>query len=172
MSDPFIAEIKIMPTNFAPRGWSFCNGQILPIAQNTALFALIGVTYGGNGSSTFGLPNLQTRAVMNPGNGPGLTTRSWGETGGTATVTLLTSELPQHTHAWRVSSDEGEQSDPNGAYLGASPTIVKVFTANPTGALDSRALTSVGSGQAHDNMMPYLGLSFVIAMQGIFPPRP
>ncbi len=171
MSSPFIAEIRMVGFNFAPRGWSFCNGQLLPIAQNTALFSLVGTTYGGNGQTTFGLPNMQGRSPMHPGQGPGLTPRSLGETGGVANVTLLQNQMPQHNHAMRTSPDPGEINTPSNNALAIS-TNGAIYTTNaPNTTMNAQSVGVSGSGQPHNNMMPYLTMNFIIAMQGIYPPR-
>lgn len=172
MADPFVAEIRIFPFNFAPAGWAFCNGQLLPISQNTALFSLLGTTYGGNGKSNFALPDMQGNAPMHPGQGPGLSLHDLGETGGSQTVTLLESEIPAHTHGICTYNDVGEDRAPDtnealarstGGLLYAPPgTIVQ---------LAFEALVPAGGSMPHNNMMPYLTLNFCIAMQGIFPPR-
>ncbi len=172
MADPFVAEIRIYPFNFAPRGWAFCNGQLMPISQNTALFSLLGVTYGGDGRSTFGLPNLQGRAAMHPGQGPGLSLRSLGETGGSETVTLLQSEIPSHTHALVASNEIGEDRESRGRGDGAldrRPPYGPV-PATPV-ALAAEGVALLGGSQPHNNLMPYLTLNFCIALQGVFPPR-
>lgn len=168
MADPFVAEIRIYPFNFAPKGWAFCNGQLIPLSQNTALFSLLGTTYGGNGKSNFALPNLEGRAAMMPGQGPGLSLRDLGETAGSETVTLLESEIPAHSHTLRTSDERGDATSPQGNYLGAG-TDVFVDTSNTTMA--SSALSTAGGDAPHNNMMPYLTLSFCIALQGVFPPR-
>ena len=170
--DPFIAEVRIFAGNFAPKGWATCDGQILPISQNTALFSLVGTNYGGDGRSTFGLPNLQGRAAMNAGAGPGLTPRHLGETSGTETVTLDLTQIPSHNHNLLAANDVGDTNQPadntfarsSGASV-YSPAGPKVVAMSPV------ALTAVGSGQAHNNMQPYLALTFIIAMQGVYPPR-
>jgi microcystin-dependent protein len=172
--DPFLAEIRIFAGNFAPSGWAFCNGQLMPIAQNTALFSLLGTTYGGNGVSTFALPNLQGSAVIAPGQGPGLTLRSLGETGGTPTVTLLASEMPAHTHAANVVVSGANATNPSGAVWagqsGRTPPPAYASTANTVMA--QTALGSFGGGELHNNMPPYLALNFIIALQGVYPSRP
>lgn len=173
MADPFVAEIRIFPFNFAPRGWAFCNGQLLPLSQNTALFSLLGTTYGGNGVSNFALPNMQGNAPMHPGQGPGLSLHDLGETGGSATVTLLQSEMPSHPHALMASSTSGTQSLPTANSLartsGALPYLPPAGA--PLVAMSPAALSPAGSNQPHNNMMPYLTLSFSIALQGVFPSR-
>lgn len=176
MSDQFVAEIRIVPFNFAPRGWAFCNGQLMPISQNTALFSLLGTTYGGDGKSTFALPDLQGRAPMHPGQGPGLTLRILGEEDGAETITLLAAEMPSHSHAAAgcVGATANRRSP-----VGAVParelsgvTAIYVDDATPAGAMAPQAATSAGGSLPHNNMQPYLVLNFVIALQGIFPPRP
>ena len=173
MADPFVAEIRIFPFNFAPKGWAFCNGQLLPLSQNTALFSLLGTTYGGNGQSNFALPNLQGSAPMHPGQGPGLSLHDLGETGGSATVTLLTSEIPAHPHALMASSTTGTKSLATANSLartsGATPYLPPAGA--PLVAMSQAALSPAGSNQPHNNMMPYLTLNFNIALQGVFPPR-
>ena len=173
MADAFVAEIRIFAGNFAPRGWAFCNGQLLPISQNTALFSLLGTTYGGDGKSTFALPDLQGRLPMHPGQGPGLSLHDLGETGGSETVTLLQSEIPSHTHTLRTLSDPGDLADPSTRSLARSRggnVYQQNSTANltPMGPL---ALQIAGGSQPHNNAQPYLALTFIIALQGIFPPR-
>lgn len=170
MSDPFVAEIKIFAGNFAPRGWAFCNGQLLPIAQNTALFSLIGTTYGGDGRTTTALPNLQDRVPMHPGRGPGLTSRTLGQKGGANTITLSQSNLASHTHEMRGTSDAPNVSAPTGARLAAAP----MYEAGDSGGLAnlaSTALSAVGGGQSHNNKQPYLAMYFIIALTGTYPSR-
>jgi microcystin-dependent protein len=173
MADPFVAEIRIFPFNFAPRGWAWCNGQILPISQNTALFSLLGTTYGGDGKSTFALPDLQGRAPMHPGQGPGLSLHDLGETGGSETVTLLESEIPAHTHGLQALAAVGNRTTPVGNTIarvsGATPYLP------PAGAalvsMAGQALPPAGGDQPHNNLQPYLTFYFCIALQGVFPPR-
>jgi microcystin-dependent protein len=170
--DPFLAEIRIFPFNFAPKGWAFCNGQILPISQNTALFSLLGTTYGGDGKSTFALPDLQGRAAMHPGQGPGLSLHDLGETGGSETVTLLQTEIPAHSHACRASSDPGELQGPSPTRTIARSANGFAYVAGPANvAMAPQVLPPAGGDQPHNNMQPYLTFNFCIAMQGIFPPR-
>jgi microcystin-dependent protein len=175
MADQFISEIRIFAGNFAPSGWAFCNGQLMPISQNTALFSLLGTTYGGDGRSTFALPDLQGTAPLQAGQGPGLTLRGLGEIGGQQTVTLLESEIPAHSHGVRCDGSGGGVSSPANNTWGAggrgrppayTPTSVNNVSMSPLG-------TSVtGSGLPHNNMPPFLALTFIIALQGIFPQRP
>lgn len=170
MADPFVAEIRIFPFNFAPKGWAWCDGQLMPLSQNTALFSLLGTTYGGDGKSTFALPDLQGRAPMHPGQGPGLSLHDLGETGGSETVTLLESEIPAHSHTARGSTDDDDATNPVGnAYGGLS--IVYAPAASPKVAMSNLALAPAGGDQPHNNLMPYLTFYFCIALQGVFPPR-
>ena len=172
MADPFVAEIRIFPFNFAPKGWAWCDGQLLPISQNTALFSLLGTTYGGNGKSNFALPDLQGRAPMHPGRGPGLSLHDLGETGGSETVTLLESEVPAHNHTVNVSGRPANENDAAGQYwAGASINVYSTNTTN-LGAMAPQALAPAGGSLPHNNMQPYLTFYFCIALQGVFPPRP
>lgn len=169
--DPFVAEIRIFPFNFAPKGWAWCDGQILPLSQNTALFSLLGTTYGGDGKSNFALPDLQGRAPMHPGQGPGLSLHDLGEEGGSETVTLLESEIPAHTHTVVASnSDAGDRSPANEQL--ASGLGVNMYAAPGTPAPMAPQSTAVAGGsQPHNNMQPYLTFYFNIALQGVYPPR-
>lgn len=170
--DPFVAEIRIMANNFAPTGWAFCNGQILPISQNTALFSLLGTTYGGNGATTFALPDLQGSAPMHPGQGPGLSLRDLGETGGSTTVTLLASEIPSHTHTLMSINDVGDSNQPAGNGIArSSGAAVYATTAVPMVQMGGQSLALAGSSLPHNNLQPLLTLNFVIALQGVYPPR-
>jgi len=171
--DPFVAEIRIFPFNFAPRGWAWCDGQLLPLSQNTALFSLLGTTYGGDGKSNFALPNLQGRAPMHPGQGPGLSLHDLGETGGSETVALLESEVPAHAHQIRAVSEPGDLADPTGRSLARSSAgnpYETVANANLV-TMAPETLAPAGGGQPHNNMQPYLTFYFNIALQGVFPPR-
>lgn len=172
MADPFIAEIRIFPFSFAPRGWASCDGQLLPLSQNTALFSLLGTTYGGNGKSNFALPNLQGSAPMHPGQGPGLSERYLGESGGSETVTLLQSEMPSHSHQVNASGGPANlQSPAPDRVLGRANGAT--YRDNPDNlvALAPEAVAPAGGSQPHNNMQPYLTLGFNIALQGVFPPR-
>jgi microcystin-dependent protein len=173
VADPFVAEIRIFPFNFAPKGWAWCDGQLLPLSQNTALFSLLGTTYGGNGKSNFALPDLQGRAPMHPGQGPGLSLHDLGETGGSETVTLLESEIPAHSHGM------GSQNTPTGGVATpagntfnrpASGNLFNNTSPQPI-AMAAETLAPAGGDQPHNNMMPYLTFYFCIALQGVFPPR-
>jgi microcystin-dependent protein len=175
MSDQFVAEIRIVPFNFAPTGWALCDGQLLPLSQNTALFALLGTTYGGDGKSTFALPNMQGNAPMHPGQGQGLSLRDLGEQSGSEFVTLLTSEMPLHTHAVRGSSNAADTGEAAGNSWGVAQNERGdvdgyQIASNTTMALTAFALA--GGSLPHNNMMPDLTLNFIIALQGIFPARP
>jgi microcystin-dependent protein len=176
MADPFVAEIRIFPFNFAPKGWAFCDGQLLPISQNTALFSLLGTTYGGDGKSTFGLPDLQGRGPMHPGQGPGLSLHDLGEEGGSDTVTLLQSEIPVHAHqVGRSLNAGGDALTPVNNIWAQAPsgrgTLAIYHEAPPTGKMNPTAIGLTGADLPHNNMQPYLTLNFCIALQGIFPPR-
>ena len=176
MSDPFVAEIRIFPFNFAPKGWAFCSGQILPLSQNTALFSLLGTTYGGDGKSTFALPDLQGNAPMQPGQGQGLSLRDLGEMSGVESLTLLVSEIPVHTHQLMAdTADPADVQAPTPAVvLGRSNGGNAYIAPAPAGLVPMafQALAPAGGGLPHNNMQPYLTLNFCIALQGIFPARP
>lgn len=174
MSQPFVAEIRIVGFNFAPRGWAFCNGQLMPISQNTALFSLLGTTYGGDGKSTFALPDLQGSVPIGQGQGPGLSDRFLGEQSGVANVTLLTTEMPFHNHfAVADGSGGGNQPAPAGnawsSLSGRTPPSLYANSTNTT--MSPFAIGLTGSSFPHNNMQPYLGLNFIIALQGVFPAR-
>src|SRR5437870_4948174 len=174
MADPFVAEIRIFPFNFAPKGWAFCDGQIMPISQNTALFSLLGTTYGGDGKSNFALPNMQGNAPMHPGQGPGLSLHDLGESGGTETVTLLESEIPAHTHTMSASTQPGEDPTPGPAEALARSVGASLYqsTTIPAVTMSPNAIAVAGGNLPHNNMMPYLTLNCCIALQGVYPPRP
>jgi microcystin-dependent protein len=166
MTDQFVAEIRIFAGNFAPTGWAFCNGQLLPLSQNTALFSLLGTTYGGDGQSTFALPDLQGRAPLFWGQGPGLSLYDLGETGGAESVALVQSEIPAHSHTARATNGVSNQVSPqNNTWAGAAQ---RPYASGPVNTpLSASAIA--GSSQLHNNMPPYLALNFIIALQGIFP---
>jgi microcystin-dependent protein len=173
MADPFVAEIRVFAGNFAPRGWAFCDGQLLPLSQNVALFSLLGTIYGGDGRSTFALPNLQGSVPMHPGQGPGLSLHDLGESSGAEYLTLLESEIPAHTHTLRTLSDPGDLADPSTRSLARSRggnvyQQNSIANLTPMGPL---ALQIAGGSQPHNNLQPYLALNFIIALQGVFPPH-
>jgi microcystin-dependent protein len=173
MSQPFLGEITCFPYNFAPFGWSDCDGQLLPISQYTALFSLLGTQFGGNGTSNFALPNLQGNAPMNQGSGPGLTPRTMGEAGGEPAVTLLTTQLPAHRHTALCQSNVGAVGSPLAQVWAAEArgrTPAYTSTA-PNVALHSQALATAGGNLPHNNMSPYVVVIFIIALQGVFPAR-
>jgi microcystin-dependent protein len=177
MSNPFVAEIRIFAGNFAPTGWATCDGQLIPISQNTALFSLLGTTYGGNGTSNFALPNLQGCAPMQAGQGPGLTLRDLGETAGEQTVTLLQTEMPAHAHNNVLAANANPDSNDPGSNAWASGqkgfgAVYAPPVTQGTGVqMSPFALSIAGSSLPHNNMMPFLGLTFIIALQGVFPAR-
>jgi microcystin-dependent protein len=177
MANPFVAEIRIFPFNFAPKGWAFCNGQILPLSQNTALFSLLGTTYGGDGKSNFALPNLQGNAPMHPGQGPGLSLHDLGETGGSDTVSLLQTEMPSHTHnincvdGARVGGQSGLPTNSTLIKTGGSPTSAYTSGAGQNLTMSGNMVSPAGGNQPHNNLMAYLTLNFCIALQGVYPPR-
>jgi microcystin-dependent protein len=171
MADPFVAEIRVFPFNFAPKGWAWCDGQLLPISQNTALFSLLGTTYGGNGKSNFALPDLQGRAVMHPGQGPGLSLHNLGEAGGSEAVTLLETEIPSHTHTLKGSNTLGDTPSPQGNTLARYANAYQQDSSSNLVAMAGDALPAAGGNQPHNNMQPYLTFYFNIALQGVFPPR-
>lgn len=172
MAERYIGEIRMFSGNFAPVGWAMCNGQLLPIAQNTALFSILGTTYGGDGKSTFALPNLRQRIPMHAGAGPGLTPRDLGEQGGAATSTLTALQMPSHSHGMSASNATASVQSPANALLAKPVTVsapyhdVAAMAPSPTGPLGA-----AGGNSPHNNLQPYLVLNFIIALSGIFPPR-
>jgi microcystin-dependent protein len=182
MADQFVAEIRILPFTFPPKGWAFCDGQLMPISQNTALFALLGTMYGGDGKSTFALPDLTRSAAMHAGKGDGLSERFQGEIGGSETVTLLQGEIPVHNHVPQVVNDiDASTNDATGGVMAKSrwndgqggTGAISTFSAQDTTVqLAPTALAPSGGSLPHNNMQPYLKLNFCIALQGIFPQRP
>lgn len=179
MSEPFIAEIRLLPFTFAPRGWAFCHGQLLPISQNTALFSLIGTSYGGDGRTTTALPDLQGRAPMHPGRGPGLSTYRLGEPSGVEAVTLIEATMPKHNHSMRANQTGADQHTPTSAEIiaeghkpGRSGGIsVDLYNTSADATMNAETLALNGGGQAHDNMQPFLAINFCIALQGLYPSR-
>jgi microcystin-dependent protein len=170
--DPFVGEIRVVGFNFAPKGWAQCDGQLLPISQNTALFSLLGTFYGGDGKSTFALPNLMDRVPVHQGQGPGLSLYDLGEETGTPFVTLLQSEIPMHTHSLLASNDPAEVQAPAPDRAMARSTSGFAYNASaPNVNLSFQAATVTGSSQPHNNYMPSLVLNYVIALQGVFPSR-
>jgi microcystin-dependent protein len=174
MSDPFVAEIRVVGFNFAPTGWAQCNGQLLPISQNTALFSLLGTFYGGDGKSTFALPDLQGASAIHAGQGQGLSEYFLGQQGGAQTVTLVTTEMPLHTHLGQASIDDAQFSAPapDRAFAVSNPGFAyQTNTSQSLVQMNPLTLTVSGASFPHNNMQPYLVLNFIIAMQGVFPPR-
>lgn len=170
--DPFIAEIVMFGGNFAPRGWAFCDGQLLPINQYSALFSILGTTYGGDGRTTFALPDLRGRVAMHPGNGPGLTPRDLGERGGQETVTLTVNQIPAHNHYINAISSIGDNRSPSGRLLADSGAFDTEFSAaTPNTTMKSTMVQNTGGGQPHTNMQPFLCVNYIIALQGTFPSR-
>lgn len=173
--DPFIGEIRIFAGNFSPRGWAFCAGQLLPISQNTALFSILGTTYGGDGKTTFALPDLRGRMPVGMGKGPGLTERALGEAGGQESVTLTEAQIPAHTHAITVAADStvATTDRPQGALPARNAAAIPAFgkTSNSTLAPNAATAAPAGGGAPHPNMPPFLGIGYIIALQGIFPAR-
>ena len=167
--DPFIGEIRMFAGNFTPRGYALCDGQLLTISQNDALFSLLGTTYGGDGRTTFGLPDLRGRLPVHAGTGPGLTQRRWGNKAGAENVTVTVGQLPVHTHTPQATNIPGSGSDPAGA-VPAGATGGSYYTAEePTQEMNAGAVSSTGGGQPHTNVMPFLCVNFIIALQGLFP---
>ena len=173
MSDQFVGEIRIFPFNFAPKGWAFCDGQLMPISQNTALFSLLGTQYGGDGKSTFALPNLQGNVPLHFGQGPGLTPYNVGDSGGASAIALLTSEMPAHNHSTACNSALGTKPKPNGNYWASDAAgILTQYAPSGDGSqMNPQAIGVAGSSLPHNNMQPFLTLNFCIALQGIYPPR-
>lgn len=173
MSNPFLAEIRIFTGGFAPKGWAQCDGQLMSISQNTALFSLLGTTYGGNGTSNFALPNLQGCAPMQAGQGPGLSLRDLGETAGEQTVTLLQTEMPAHSHSAQGAIGGGKSDPTSNAWASGAKTGPDLYSASDANNVQMNPFgTSIAGGsQPHNNMTPFLGLMFIIALQGVFPAR-
>lgn len=172
MSEPFVGEIRMFAGNFAPRNWAFCDGQLLAVSQNDALFSLLGTIYGGDGRTTFGLPELRGRLPIHAGTGPGLSPRNLGSKSGSETVTPTVNQIPSHTHTMSASTDPASETQPAGNVTGSDLTVDGYFE-NPPGAvpLGAQAITSVGGSQSHTNLMPFLCINFIIALFGVYPSR-
>jgi microcystin-dependent protein len=174
MSQPFLGEIRMVGFNFPPRGWALCNGQLMAISQNSALFGLLGTTYGGDGQTTFALPNLQGRVPIHAGTGPGLSPYVQGQVGGNEAVTLLTTQIPAHNHGVNANAAGGTQASPVGGYpaIESTGTSMDYSASAPNqGPMNAGMIAPAGGNQAHENRQPYLCVNFIIAMQGIFPSR-
>ena len=175
MTDQYLGEIRLFAGNFPPKDWAFCNGQLLPISLNTALFSILGTTYGGDGKSTFALPNLQARAPLGAGQGPGLSQYGLGEMGGEAAVTLLATEMPAHTHPAQAFAGPGGATPAGSLWAEATDRGIALYAPDIPGedaAMSPTALAPSGGSLPHNNLPPYLGLNFIIALIGIYPPRP
>lgn len=171
MSEPFVGEIRMFAGNFAPRGWAFCDGQLLAVSQNDALFSLLGTIYGGDGRTTFGLPDLRGRIPIHAGHGPGLSERRLGAKGGAEKVTVTVNQLPSHTHQLKASSELAQQASAQGNVLARNPTFDLFRVPSPPANLSSESVTSVGGSRSHTNLMPFLCINFIIALVGIYPSR-
>jgi microcystin-dependent protein len=172
MADPFLGEIRMFGGNFAPLGWALCEGQLLPISQNTALFSLLGTTFGGNGTTTFGLPDLRGRVPISFGQGPGLSAYVMGAMGGSENVTILATQMPAHNHqVSAVTGAQGTSSHPNGQYMASSGSAVIYNNGSPDSTMNQGMIQATGGNQPHSNIQPYLCVNFIIALQGIYPSR-
>ncbi len=175
MSEPFIAEIKIFAGDFAPRSWAFCDGQLLPVSQNTALFSIVGTEYGGDGRTTLALPNLQGRTAMHPGRGPGLISRRLGELDGAESITLNPAEMPAHNHSLQGTDAASDSGTPANTSAFSKPTGVRIYGETSSSAslvpLNSSTASYVGQSTPHENMQPYIAMNFIIALQGLYPSR-
>jgi microcystin-dependent protein len=172
MAEPYLGEIRMFGGNFAPNGWALCNGQLLSISQNTALFSLLGTTYGGDGVSNFALPNLQGRVPIHAGQGAGLSPYTQGQSSGSENVTLIVNQMPVHNHAVSaVTGTQGTTSHPNGQFLASSGAATIYNNSSPDSAMSPAMIQNAGGNQPHSNIQPYLCVTFIIAMQGIYPSR-
>lgn len=171
MSEPFVGEIRMFAGNFAPRGWALCDGQLLAVSQNDALFSLLGTIYGGDGRTTFGLPDLRGRVPLHAGSGPGLTPRALGSRGGSENETLTVNQLPGHSHQLSASSSIAGDSNPAGNFLGRTTNLDLYSGDTPDSGLAGSAVSATGGGQGHTNLMPFLCVNFIIALFGIYPSR-
>lgn len=171
MSEPFVGEMRMFAGNFAPRGWAFCDGQLLAVSQNDALFSLLGTIYGGDGRTTFGLPDLRGRIPIHAGSGPGLSPRRLGAKGGAENVTLTVNQLPSHTHTMQAQTVNANTPNAQGNLLSQTPTVDLYITDPPVQSMASSAVTNVGGSRSHTNLMPFLCINFIIALFGIYPSR-
>jgi microcystin-dependent protein len=171
MSEPFLGEIRMLGFNFAPQGWAPCNGQLLPINQNQALFSLLGTTYGGDGTTTFALPDLRSRVPVGQGQGPALSSYVEGQAGGAETVTLTAIQMPGHTHAVKASSSAAGSDQPEGRALARSASHIYAAKPDTSTVMNADMLGDAGGSQSHDNIQPYLAVNFCIALTGVFPAR-
>ena len=171
MSEPFVGEIRMFAGNFAPRGWAFCDGQLLAVSQNDALFSLLGTIYGGDGRTTFGLPDMRGRLPIHAGTGPGLSPRRLGAKLGSENETLTVNQMPSHTHPMRAATTAGTDNKPQGKMTAESPSLDIYVEDSQTVNLSSEAITSVGGSRSHSNLMPFLCINFIIALFGIYPSR-
>jgi|SRR5579862_287779 len=170
-TDPYLGEVVLTAFNFAPPGWAICEGQLLSIAENTALFNLLGTTYGGDGVSTFAIPDLRGRVPIGQGQGVGLTNRLMGQAGGLESVALTLGQMPAHTHAAMATNHSAHLHAPGGAILAAKELEAMYSSTNPDVAMSSSAIGSAGGNQAHENMQPFLVMNYIIALEGVFPPH-
>ena len=170
MSEPFVGEIRMFAGNFAPRGWAFCDGQLLAVSQNDALFSLLGTIYGGDGRTTFGLPDLRGRIPIHAGSGPGLSPRRLGAKSGAENVTLTVNQLPSHTHRLDATGNQGSDRNPSGNIMARSGGDI-YRDSQPNGTMASSIVTNVGGSRSHSNLMPFLCINFIIALVGIYPSR-
>lgn len=171
MSEPFVGEIRMFAGNFAPRSWAFCDGQLLAVSQNDALFSLLGTVYGGDGRTTFGLPDMRGRLSVHAGQGPGLSLRRLGAKAGQENVTLTTNEIPLHRHAYQGSTDAGNSNTPAGNVLAGRASDATYIETPASTSMSSSAVANTGGSQSHTNMMPYLCVNYIIALFGIYPSR-
>ena len=171
MSEPFVGEIRMFAGNFAPRGWAFCDGQLLAVSQNDALFSLLGTIYGGDGRTTFGLPDLRGRLPIHAGSGPNLSPRRLGAKSGAENVTLTVNQLPSHTHTYQASTNFADETAPAGNVLAQPTALSPYFEAAPVTNMATDAVTAVGGSRSHTNLMPFLCINFIIALFGIYPSR-
>ncbi len=171
MSEPFVGEVRMFAGNFAPRGWAFCDGQLLAVSQNDALFSLLGTIYGGDGRTTFGLPDLRGRIPIHAGSGPGLSPRRLGAKGGAENVTLTVNQLPSHTHDMQAIGQNANTPNASGNLLAQTPTVDLYITETPVQGMASTAVTNTGGSRSHTNLMPFLCINYIIALFGIYPSR-